>query len=115
MGMFDDVVCDMVMPDGLNVREYQTKDLDCCLDNYVITKEGRLIRDFKNDEPRRIDEFFTEDFTGSIEIYSDTKPTVVEEKLVTWVEYELTFENGLLKTIKSIYQDEPVEFKPLEP
>ena len=46
MGMFDDITCYYPLPDGrtdLNPDGFQSKSLDCCLDRYVITREGRLI------------------------------------------------------------------------
>lgn len=45
MGMFDDVICEVELPDGKpNKCGFQTKDLDCQLDKYTITKDGRLTR-----------------------------------------------------------------------
>jgi len=43
MGMFDTITCEAELP----VREhqvlsFQTKDLECLLDCYVITRDGRL-------------------------------------------------------------------------
>jgi hypothetical protein len=54
MGMFDYVRCELPLPDGLDLKHeyesrgfkedklFQTKDLDCLLDTYTITKDGRL-------------------------------------------------------------------------
>ena len=43
MGMFDIVVFDMESPGlPLRGRRFQTKNLDCCLDVYTVTKAGRL-------------------------------------------------------------------------
>lgn len=43
MGMFDDIKCDYQLPDeGLEHDHFQTKDFDCRLDQYRITKDGRL-------------------------------------------------------------------------
>jgi hypothetical protein len=44
MGMFDELTCEYPLPDG-EVQEdlFQTKSLDCTLDHYTITKDGRLI------------------------------------------------------------------------
>jgi len=45
MGLFDDVKCEYPLPDREHQgREFQTKDLDCLMDHYTITREGRLIR-----------------------------------------------------------------------
>lgn len=47
MGMFDRLKFSLNHPDfdpaAANI-EFQTKDLDCCLDDYEITKEGRLVK-----------------------------------------------------------------------
>jgi hypothetical protein len=45
MGMFDDVYCEADLPPGHSKsgREFQTKSLLCCLDQFTITKEGRLV------------------------------------------------------------------------
>jgi hypothetical protein len=45
MGMFDDVHCEADLPPGNPGlgREFQTKSLLCCLDQFTITKEGRLV------------------------------------------------------------------------
>ena len=44
MGMFDNVKIEYEMPDPeIQNGNFQTKDLENLLDNYTITKEGRLI------------------------------------------------------------------------
>lgn len=43
MGMFDNVECNVPLPDGL-VSTFQTKDFACEMDTYTITKGGRLWR-----------------------------------------------------------------------
>ena len=44
MGMFDEIRCEYPIPDA-EVQDalFQTKDFDCQLHLYTITKEGRLI------------------------------------------------------------------------
>lgn len=45
MGMFDELSCKMPLPDD-RVKPgsvYQTKSLECCLLNYTINEQGRLI------------------------------------------------------------------------
>lgn len=45
MGMFDEVICEMPLPDGWEHPVFQTKDFeDPYLDKYVIRADGRLIR-----------------------------------------------------------------------
>lgn len=44
MGMFDRIKCSYSLPgDPPEGIEFQTKDLDNCLDDYEITSEGRLV------------------------------------------------------------------------
>lgn len=46
MGMFDDVVCEVPLPDGKSGKHFQTKDFEpAYLEKYTITADGRLIRD----------------------------------------------------------------------
>lgn len=47
MGMFDWLLCEYPLPDLPDPTsiEFQTKDLDCLLDNYRITKDGRLMHE----------------------------------------------------------------------
>lgn len=42
--MYDDIKCDYPLPDKEMQKEtFQTKDFDCRLEEYLITKEGKLI------------------------------------------------------------------------
>ncbi len=44
MGMYDDIKCEYPLPDKqVQNKVFQTKSLQCNLDSYTITKEGRLI------------------------------------------------------------------------
>lgn len=43
MGMFDYIRCEQPMPEGAP-DVFQTKDLDCMMDSYTITADGRLIK-----------------------------------------------------------------------
>lgn len=44
MGMFDNISCDMPLPEGAgDVLEWQTKDLDCSMTHYAIRSDGRLV------------------------------------------------------------------------
>ena len=47
MGMFDDVRCERVMPDGYDARgraAFQTKDFECQMIEYRISDEGRMLQ-----------------------------------------------------------------------
>lgn len=50
MGMFDELKCDYPMPKGyefLQKEGFQTKEFDNLLDEYLITKDGELVRTIK--------------------------------------------------------------------
>jgi len=45
MGLFDTIKCEYPLPEGLHQNlEFQSKDLECLLDHYTITRDGRLVR-----------------------------------------------------------------------
>ena len=46
MGMYDNIQCDVPLPDGWQPSDLQSKDLACELDHYTITANGRLIRKY---------------------------------------------------------------------
>lgn len=44
MGMFDELKCEAPLPDdAVQEKTFQTKSLNCVLDRYTITQDGRLI------------------------------------------------------------------------
>ena len=45
VGLFDDVICEYPLPGWPEGEEprFQTKDLDCAMDTYRITPDGRLL------------------------------------------------------------------------
>lgn len=54
MGMFDTIACHYPLPglaDPTSIN-FQTKDLECLLTHYTITREGRLIKHHKEYEER---------------------------------------------------------------
>jgi len=72
--MFDVVVFDMELPGfPFQGRRFQTKNLDCCMDIYTVTKTGRLCltgSDFLEDEssPREPVDI---DFHGDIRLIAE--------------------------------------------
>lgn len=90
MGMFDDVKCEVPLPDGYNGEWFQTKDFECSmLDKYVIRADGRLLR-------------YDEDtnFHGILNFY-DLKNGV-------WHEYNAKFTDGKLIEIVHVPDDDIV-------
>ncbi len=52
MGMFDEIRCEVPLPDGGRVADvqFQTKTFPCpCMQRYVITQAGRLVDSLGND------------------------------------------------------------------
>jgi hypothetical protein len=45
MGMFDNIKCEVPLPDGWEPGELQTKDFGCEMVTHIISKEGRLLMD----------------------------------------------------------------------
>ena len=87
MGMFDDVRCDYPTPDG-HKGPFQSKDMDCNLDKYVITAEGRLMLDGVD-----------QNFHGYFNFYDfDTR----EGKEGVWHEYNAKFTDGQLIEIEQV-------------
>jgi hypothetical protein len=44
MGLYDTVKCDVPLPDGWTGTDMQSKDLDCGMDTYRISADGRLMQ-----------------------------------------------------------------------
>ena len=104
MGMFDTIRFDaplpgIPLPEGVE-PEFQTKDLDCYLENYTVNVDGFLIG------PHR--EFLY--WTGTMEFYTcntaaaDGKGNVFtrngEDNF--WAEYKAEFRFGTLQSVEQI-------------
>jgi hypothetical protein len=88
MGMFDDIRCTAELPKvgpDPGTRDFQTKDLDCALDQYFITNDGRL---FKGRELIA--------FHGMVEFHH------FDIKTRTYWSYEANFTDGRLVEIKPL-------------
>lgn len=98
MGMFDNVKCERVMPDGFDGRGriFQTKDFDCDLDTLEITEDGRLMLhpyaawgEEQSDAPEELD------FHGWFNFYGYGEDRV-------WHEYRAKFTDGRLVEIRAL-------------
>jgi hypothetical protein len=98
MGMFDYVVCDVKLPDGLDHTKhtFQTKSIqnESCLDTFLIDTEGRLHR---KSYPNQF-KFF--DYTGTFNFYKSVGGV--------WHEYQASFYNGYLYRL--VVDEERVNF-----
>ena len=93
MGMFDYVKCEYPLPDdGPQHVVFQSKDLPHLLfDNFVITKNGRLIHKVYNS-------YIDTNFHGEIRFCDLT-----EKK--EWFEYSALFNDGQLIVIKRLKEN----------
>jgi len=54
MGLFDTIYCKYPLPiPNLEKEDFQTKDLDCSMDTYEISEEGKLYKIIKNYKERK--------------------------------------------------------------
>lgn len=103
MGMFDEVECQVPLPDGWEHPVFQTKTFDePYLDRYIIRADGRLIRK----KPWYSDQI-TEDtdlnYHGILNFYSyegdPNDETPIEQR---WHEYNAKFTDGHLVSIEAV-------------
>lgn len=116
MGMFDELRCLAPLPiSAYQGLEFQTKDLDCCLDLYEIRADGTLWRQDYDVEDRsdpsatglmrivgmrtRVNKRWVRlaDFTGHIGFY-----TSFGDRRTGWIAFSALFKNGELKGIEVI-------------
>ena len=97
MGLFDTVRCEYPLPDARHQDlEFQTKDLECALGSYTITRGGRLIR-----HPwrggRGPDRDIEWPIHGDLRIYTSLRDTSEDSE---WVEYAVRFTHGCVEWIR---------------
>ena len=127
MGMYDDIRCEYPLPDKeVQGEVFQTKDFGCCLEEYLITKEGKIIhhtvrREAVPEEERPYygkpewDKGLYRMFgslrsipTGDVEIpfHGDLRFYTylgdLKGDTETWYEYEARFTEGVLTSIKRV-------------
>jgi len=98
MGMFDTVLCEYPLPDARHQDlDFQTKDLECLLDTYIITREGRLVQQATNRGwGADLDHDVEWPLHGDIRIYTSVK----EEDTTSWIEYVVRFTHGRVEWIR---------------
>ena len=90
MGLFDEIVCEYPLP-GWPTHEsprFQTKDLDCSMDTYRISADGRLLRSRSEGAP----EWHDVEYHGVIGFYTSLERAGGRE----WFEYTAKFTDGRL-------------------
>ncbi len=94
MGLFDTVTCEYRLPTPAHQDlEFQTKDLECLLDHYVVTRDGRLIR--RGSELRGLERDVEWPFHGDLCIYAGDP-----ESSARLVEYLVRFTHGRVEWIR---------------
>lgn len=99
MGMFDTVRCEYPLPDpGHQDLEYQTKDLECLLDTFTITRDGRLIHHARRGWKGPVRDFEWP-LHGDVSIYTSLPAPDASH---TWIEYVVRFTHGLVEWIRPL-------------
>lgn len=103
MGMFDEVRCEYPLPDAeLQDERFQTKSFYGLLENYTITKDGRLIHDSSHWGKVAIP------YTGDFRFY--TARGSHQDNTFEWFEYRAQFKDGQLQSISRTHTgDDPNE------
>jgi hypothetical protein len=98
MGMFDTVHCEYPLPDARHQDlEFQTKNLECTLDRYTITRDGRLVRHARSGWGAALDHDVEWPLHGDIRIY-----TSVKSEDPPWIEYVVRFTHGQVEWIRPL-------------
>lgn len=111
MGMFDTIRCKYPLPDARHQDlEFQTKDLECLLGEYTITRSGRLVwharRGGWGGGPDRDIQW---PLHGDIRIY-----TSVKSEDPSWVEYVVRFTHGQVEWIRPFEKGQTPDFASLD-
>lgn len=95
MGLFDIIECEYPIPDGVHQKlHFQTKDLECLLDHYTITRDGRLLRHARRESPGP-EKDVEWPYHGDIRIY-DSDP----DKAHQLIGYVVRFTHGRVEWIR---------------
>jgi hypothetical protein len=113
MGMFDEVICEYPLPDDLDFEDhpFQTKDLNCNLDQYTLTHEGKLVLSricgdhFDPGCGIRTGNEIDVNYTGTITIYTYLDSEIQIASIgyhgkPAWYEYNVTLVDGYLVKIE---------------
>ena len=107
MGMYDELICEMPLPDGItHTNDFQTKSMDNVLDQYTITADGELWcepyqwnwgenREIKSERILHHGWISFHTFIG--EPYDPEKS---KARLKVWLEYDAKFTDGKCVDLK---------------
>lgn len=101
MGLFDTVRCDYPLRNPAHQKlEFQTKDLECMLGEYTITRDGRLVlhagKGLFGRKARRDVEY---PFHGDVRIYTSLKKP---HQRGEWIEYQVRFTEGRVHRMRRV-------------
>jgi len=100
MGMFDTIRCEYALPDKeFQEESFQTKCLECLLDEYTVTKRGRLILHMQRPYQKKSKDIDIE-YHGDIRFY--TSIGTRGQGSFEWIEYQVRFTEGKVQWIKRV-------------
>jgi hypothetical protein len=103
MGMFDTIRCEYPLPENSFQEEsFQTKSLECLLDEYTITKRGRLILHMHRHYQTKTKDVDVE-YHGDLRFYTSVGER--DEGTYEWVEYKARFTEGKVQWIKRVERE----------
>lgn len=91
MGMFDTIKVELKIPGYTDIPDgvFQTKSLDSCLDNYVITNKGELYKEVWDNE-------WIEDNTSIFGGYFNRVEGTYRREYLTNFHGDIIFYNGMI-------------------
>lgn len=112
MGLYDTIKCEYPLPDPLHQDlEFQTKDLECFMDHYTITRDGRLIRHHRPEGWRgKLERDIEWPIHGDIHIYD-----LDLQRSEGLVEYRVRFTHGRVDWVRRVAErsSEPADELPV--
>jgi len=109
MGLFDIIECEYPIPDDRCQKlQFQTKDLECLLNHYTITRDGRLMRQARREShgPEQDVEW---PYHGDLCIY-DSDP----DKAHQLIKYVVRFTHGRVEWIHRAGDAEREPYDPIQ-
>lgn len=112
MGLFDTIHCEYPLPDARHQDlDFQTKDLECLLGEYTITRDGRLVRHARRGGLGRLDRDIEWPIHGDIRIYTYIRDPAGETE---WIEYVARFTHSRVEWIRPLEEVPPAPEIPTE-
>lgn len=98
MGLFDTITCEVPLPEAEHQDlEFQTKDLECLMLHYVITRDGRLVRKAGRGLLQGPVRDSTWPHHGDLRFYTSTGDGEARQ----WIEYVARFTHGRVEWIRA--------------